>query len=207
MFALLSRFALPAVAQDYTAQTLNEPAPAEVSVAIRNELGPAGVRVLKGGEPLVDLWFRKVIPTSDTPPGIARSYPNLPDTALLGAARVAGGMTDNRNHSFPKGVYTIRHGLQPQDGNHVGSSEFVDFALLLSAARDQTVAGAFENPRAMVMQSMNDGGAGHPIVFAMLQPSGDGPLSMKKNAEDRWVLEKGIGDTVLAIVIVGVYEH
>jgi len=193
-------------ADDIKVEPLNQPAPADVAEVIRGELQPTGIRVLSGTEPLVELWFRKSIPVVDGPPGMARSYPKLPDTALLGAARVVGNMKDNRDHAFPKGVYTIRHGLQPQDGNHVGSSEFSDFALFLKAAADTTVQGKFENPRAMIMQSLDDGGAGHPIVFAMLEPS-DGQLKVERNSENRWVLHTRAGDSALAIVIVGVYEH
>lgn len=191
---------------EYRVEAFIQQPPAEVADSIRGELQASGVRVLKGNDPLCEIWFRKSIPT-EPPKGIARSYPQIPDAALLGAVRVIGSMRDNRNNSFPNAVYTIRHGLQPQDGNHVGSSEFVDFALLLNAKNDRTLDGSFASPREMITRSMSDGGAGHPVVFAMLPSASKSQPSIAVNEHERWVLEAKSGDLVLALVIVGVYEH
>ena len=59
----------------------------------------------------------------------------------------------------------------------------------------------------MVVQSISDGGVGHPLVFALLPPSDDAQPSLKLNRDGRWVLEATLGETVLAVVIVGVYEY
>jgi hypothetical protein len=203
---ILLVFVTPAFADDYTLEPLNEAAPAEVAAAIRAELSETGFRVKSGSNTLCDIWFRKAIPSA-AGTGIGRSYPNMPDTALIGAIRVVSQMHDNRHNNFPPAVYTIRHGIQPQDGNHAGSTPFIDFALLLSAKNDVTVAGGFDTSMTMIRRSLTEGGTGHPVVFAMLPHSGAAQPSLKKNAEGRWVLETKIGDLALAMVLIGVYEH
>jgi hypothetical protein len=191
---------------DYSVELLNEPLPAEIAEPIRAELNSTGLRVKSGEETLCDIWFRKSIP-QEAPSGIGRSYPGLPDMTLIGAARVVGQMTDNRHNTFPKGVYTIRHGIQPQDGNHAGSTEFIDFALFLNATTDKTVDGGFANSMAMIRRSLADGGAGHPVVFNLLPPKSSTLPSINRNERDHWVLEAKAGDTVLAMILVGFYEH
>lgn len=198
-------FAVPAQAQ-YAVEPLGEAAPSEVSDAIRAELQPTGLRVKHGTEVVADFWFRRNIPQK-AGDGMARSYPNLPDTTLLGVARVSGAMKDNRDHTFRKGVFTIRHGLQPQDGNHAGSSEYIDFALFLSAKADTTVDGGFKTSQEMIYRSLSDGGVGHPLVFALLPPSSGPYPGMRKTAMDHWVLDVKAGDQPLSITIVGVYAH
>ena len=192
---------------DYTVEVISDPPPAGLSDAIRRELQESGLRVLEDGEPFCDVWFRRSLPGEGAGGGLSRSYPDVPDTVLLGAIRVTGDMRDNRDNRFEKGLYTIRHGLQPQDGNHVGASEYIDFALLLSAERDSSVDGSFSDSMAMIYRSLDDGGTGHPVVFAMIPPDSSNQPSITENRFDRWVLEARIGDRVIAIEIVGYYEH
>ena len=57
---------------------------------------------------------------------------------LIGALRVPEGttFTDFRGQEIKPGVYTLRYGQQPQDGNHIGTSELADFLLALPAEAD-----------------------------------------------------------------------
>ena len=116
-------------------------------------------------------------------------------------------MRDNRDNEFKKGLYTIRHGIQPQDGNHVGASDYIDFALLLSSDADTTVKGTFADSMSMMYRSLDDGGTGHPVVFALVPPEASDQPSLRQNQFDRWVLEVKVGDRPIAIEIVGYYEH
>ena len=100
---------------------IGAPAPRQLPAPIRSELQSSGLRVLKDNEALCEIWFRKDLPLTE-PSGMDRSYPPVAETTLLGAIRVIGGLTDNRANSFGTGLYTMRLGLQPQDGNHVGAS-------------------------------------------------------------------------------------
>jgi len=195
-----------AFAQTYAVETLSEVPPSDVAEPIRAELNSTGLRVKSPAGTLCDIWFRKAIP-SEPGEGIGRSYPHMPEKTLIGAIRVLGKMSDNRANTFPPGVYVMRHGIQPQDGNHAGSADYIDFALLLKAKNDRTVEGGYPTGMDMIQQSLADGGAGHPIVFALLPPKSTSQPSIAKNQRDHWVLEAKVGDTILAIVIAGVYEH
>lgn len=207
-FVLSLALVVPTFAGDYTIEPLNQPAPADVADPIRAELSNTGLRVKNGAEPLCEIWFRKSIPTAPGGGGIGRSYPDMPDMTLLGAIRVVSKMTDNRDHSFPTGVYVMRHGIQPQDGNHSGSTDYIDFSLLLNAKGDRTVEGGYGSPMDMIRRSLSDGGAGHPLVFALLPPSGSSSQpTLKRNANNHWVLETKVGEMPIAMVVVGVYEH
>ena len=44
--------------------------------------------------------------------------------------------TDFRGQEIKKGVYTLRYGQQPEDGNHIGTSELADFLLAIPAGVD-----------------------------------------------------------------------
>ena len=196
-----------ALASEYTVEKISNAPPSGLSEVIRAALQEGGLRVLLDGEPYCEIWFRKSLPAGSGRGGLSRSYPEIPETALLGAIRVIGDMRDNRDNRFRKGLYTIRHGLQPQDGNHVGASDYIDFALLLSAEKDATVEGDFSDSKGMINQSLEDGDAGHPVVFGLTPPRSSEQPSIEENAFDRWVLEAKIGDQVIAIEIIGYYEH
>ena len=58
---------------------------------------------------------------------------------LIGVLRVSkkASFTDFRGQELKAGVYTLRYGQQPEDGNHIGTSEVYDFLLALPAKIDQ----------------------------------------------------------------------
>ena len=190
-------------AAEYTIEAFNAPPPTELAEPIRAELGSAALRLKKGADTVCEIWLRTAIPTEAPGNPLGRSYPQIPDTVLLGAIRVVAPMKDNRNQAFPTGVYLMRHGIQPQNGDHTGSTDFIDFALLLNAKNDRTYA----TPQDMMKQSIADKGADHPIVFALMPPKAATQPSLSKNEKDFWILEAKAGNLVLAMVIVGSYEH
>jgi hypothetical protein len=192
---------------EYTIEAFNAPPPADLADPIKAELAPAAIRLKKGADTVCEIWLRTAIPTETAANPLGRSYPQIPDTVLLGAIRVVSPMKDNRAQSFPVGTYLMRHGIQPQNGDHTGSTDFIDFALLLSAKNDQTVKGHYMTPVEMHKQSIADKGTDHPIVFALLPPKAATQPNLTKNEKEHWVLEAKAGNLVLAIVIVGSYEH
>ena len=192
---------------EYTVEAFSGPPPTEVAEPIRAELGQAGVRLKKGAETICEIWLRSTIPTETGGETLGRSYPQIPDMVLLGAMKVVAPMKDNRDQKFPTGVYVMRHGIQPQNGDHTGSTDFIDFAVLLSAKGDRTVRAAYTTPQEMHKQSIADKEGEHPIVFALLPPKSASQPSLVKNAKEHWVLDIKAGNLVLSMVIVGTYEH
>jgi hypothetical protein len=90
------------------------------------------------GTQLAEIWFRTELPAKATPAQVKNglTYRELEETTLLGAVRIAQLMTDYRQQKIKPGVYTLRLGFQPMDGDHMGTARFTEFGLLAPAAAD-----------------------------------------------------------------------
>ena len=119
-------------------EVLKEAPPAALGGAIRNVLSAQGYRILdESGRPFMDIWLRKAIPSSAKPAGPKGTiqFPFLSEGELLGACQFAAEGHDYRDQEIPKGLYTLRYGLQPVNGDHLGVSPFRDYALLLAGGQ------------------------------------------------------------------------
>jgi hypothetical protein len=123
--------------------------------------------------------------------------------------------TDYRKQKVKAGVYTLRLGYQPADGDHAGSSMYQEFLVAIDAAKD-TKPDVIE-PKAMVEVSMKSINTGHPAVFMLFpnpKPAAEPKLEAKGN--DHWVLfarrdvsvkgKKADGGIGLGITLVGAAE-
>ncbi len=108
---------------------LAEKPPAELSPAIAALLQTAGVQALAGGATL-DLWWVQSL-AGDGP-----GWTNVESGTLVGAMRVTGAFKEIRGKVVAPGVYTLRFGMQPQNGDHLGISPFREFLVLSPAAVD-----------------------------------------------------------------------
>jgi len=153
----------------YKAQVLKQAPPSSVSPEISAVLNPEGFRVLDGeGKPFADIWLRKTIPATTRPAGPSGviQFPFLAEGELLGVLQLVSEGHDYRDQTIAKGVYTLRYGLQPVNGDHLGVSPFRDYALLLPATKDKSIASL---PRKQLeTQSAESAGSSHPAVFFML---------------------------------------
>ena len=77
--------------------------------------------------------------------------------------------------------YSIRFGLQPQDGDHLGRAESPYFAVLLPIKADTDPSG-IKTYKAMVKASGKATATGHPAVLSLRPPSGDGGQAPKLTA-------------------------
>jgi hypothetical protein len=174
-------------AESFKVSVLKEPPPAAVAAAVRGALATEGFRIQDDqGQTLADVWLRKAIPSSGKPAGPkgAVQFPFLADGELLGVVRFQNEGHDYRDQPIAKGVYTMRFGLQPINGDHLGVSTYRDYALLLPAAKDQSLAVP---PRKQLEErSAEAAGTSHPAVFLMLEPppkAADSAPSMIHDAE------------------------
>jgi hypothetical protein len=55
---------------------------------------------------------------------------------VLGVLKVSSERYDFRDEEIPIGVYILRFGIQPEDGNHLGVAPTRTFALLIPAKDD-----------------------------------------------------------------------
>jgi hypothetical protein len=110
--------------------------PAEVAEPIRAVLDSKVVRLSNADKPFFEFWFRKDLPLAEKPAGGTLGLTTMQEGALLGVVRVDGDQYDFRNEEIPKGVYIMRLGIQPEDGNHLGVAPTRTFAVLVPAKHD-----------------------------------------------------------------------
>ncbi|QDV37884.1 hypothetical protein [Tautonia plasticadhaerens] len=160
----------PATAQDsYRVEALAEAPPEEIAAPVREALQQEGLRVLDAeGTPVVDLWLRKSVPAAEAPGGPSGSIllPFLEAGQLVGAMRLEGEAGDYKDQVILPGVYTMRYGLQPVDGDHLGVSEFRDYFLLSYADEDVEVEPVSQED--LQILSSGPSGTTHPSVFLLL---------------------------------------
>src|SRR5262249_28622524 len=127
-------------APKYSIKTVKADPPRELKEPIRKLLGNQSVQLLDGkGTALAQLWFRKETPATATPEQVKTglTYRELKETTLLGAVKYLKASSDYRQQKIKTGVYTLRLGFQPMDGDHMGVSAYQEFLLLVSAGKDE----------------------------------------------------------------------
>lgn len=164
--------------ESYKIEVLKEGPPAALAGAIKECLAPQGYRVIDDqGKNYAEFWVRKATPAKRKPSGPegAVLFPVLAEGELLGALRFPGEGHDYRDQPIAQGVYTIRYGLQPVNGDHLGVSTYRDFALLVPAAKDKARE---DLPRTQLEeQSAEAAGTNHPAVLMILAAPEEGSKS------------------------------
>lgn len=152
-------------------EPLSDGPPAELAPAVREALRKDGLRVLDGqGRPFAELWIRQAIPAAGKPAGPkgAVLYPVLAEGELLGAIKLVEEGHDYRDQAIAPGVYTLRYGLQPVNGDHLGVSTYRDYSLLLPAAKDKELKPLAR--KALETRSAEAAGSNHPGVLILIAP-------------------------------------
>jgi hypothetical protein len=204
--------------ESFKVAVLKEPPPGAVPAIVRTAMQGEGFRIQDDqGRTLADVWMRKAIPASEKPAGPAGAiqFPFLADGELLGVLQFASEGHDYRDQPIAKGVYTIRYGLQPVNGDHLGVSPFRDYSLLLPVSKDH----ALEVPTRKQLETRSSEAAGttHPAVFLMMSASSDASKSVPSMVHDdenkTWSVilpmslqPKGQGDPIsypMRLVVVG----
>jgi hypothetical protein len=153
----------------YKVQELKQAPPSTVSPDISKVLNTEGYRVLDGeGKPFAEIWLRKDVPATARPAGAKGvvQFPFLAESELLGVVQLVAEGHDYKDQAIAKGVYTMRYGLQPVNGDHLGVSPFRDYSLLLPASKDRSVASLAR--KQLETQSSESAASSHPAVFFML---------------------------------------
>jgi hypothetical protein len=191
-FLLLPLCLLPfAAAQEgkFSIKTATNPPPKELAADIQKLLGKSSILLLDpAGKTVGEFWVRAEIPADATPEQVKNgiTYREIRQSEILGAVRFEQDWTDYRKQKVKAGVYTLRLGYQPADGDHQGSSEFQEFVLVMRADKDKS-------PELMEFKHMIEVGAksidtGHPGVF-MLAPTQPGPEpTIAARARNHWVI-------------------
>jgi hypothetical protein len=165
--------------------------PKEVKEPIRKLLNDRSVQLLdaKGGV-LAEVWFCKTIVGKATDAQIKNglTYREIPESTVLGAIKFLKQFTDYRKQKIPAGVYTLRLGYQPMDGDHMGTAPYSEFCLLSPAADDK-------KPDLMEAKPLHEMSAkttnAHPGVLLLFPGSKEATETPKivNKGEGHWIIE------------------
>jgi hypothetical protein len=217
---LIASMTTAAFAQDsLTVQAVSQAPPSSISPEIVKDLDGQHaclIRDEKGGD-FTRIWLRKATPGSEKPGGPKGviQFPFLADGELIGVVEFAREGHDYRDQAVAKGAYTMRYGLQPVNGDHLGVSEYRDYILLLPASKDKAVASPTR--KQLEERSADAAGTSHPASFLLVMaPAGakPEPAIVRDSEKDTWsvilpikVQVKGSGEALafpVRLVVVGV---
>jgi len=190
----------------------------DVSQAVKDTLQTAGSRLLNGaGKELCEVWLRKELPAAANPDTAANVlYGKVASGSLIGVIHFPAAAKDFRGQGVKAGYYTLRYELVPEDGNHMGVSQYRDFLLLVPAADDPDAGKALTFKQSVDL-SRKSTDTGHPGVMLMdaISDSDKTFPSLFQDYSQNWALQVkaqleaagGKGqDYPLAIVLVGQYQ-
>jgi hypothetical protein len=155
-----------------------DPPPSELAEPIKSALAPEGQRVTVGGRTL-DFWWTLSLPLAAGSNEIAWS--SVAEGTLVGAVRLSAAYQDIRGKTVKAGVFTLRYGVQPQNGDHLGVSPYRDFLLLAPAASDRQASPLGHD--ALVDVSKLALGTSHPAAWSLDPPVAAGPVLTLKKTE------------------------
>jgi hypothetical protein len=174
----------PAVAADYTVKVEDTPPPKELAEPVRALLDSKAMTVADAkGKAILTVWPRKSL---EPKAGAELSYASLEESAVLGAVKVPEVWKDYRRQNIKPGVYTLRLGNQPMDGDHMGTAPYSEFCVLSPAEEDK-------KPDLMEAKALNELSSkttdGHPGVLVMFPGKGaTAKPTLSEKDEGHWVL-------------------
>ena len=178
---------------------LSDKPAAELAAGIASQLVPAA-RVAVG-EATLDIWLAKVVQ------GGGADWSAVESGTLVGAMRVGGAFKEIRGKVVKPGVYTLRYGQQPQNGDHLGISQFREFLLLSPAAidTDPKVLG-FDGVVALSKEVI---GTAHPASLSLDPPqdASGAPLSVYKNELGHEGVVLQVGALKFGLIVSGLIVH
>ncbi len=177
-FMLLFPSSLWADPPALTVKAVSESPPDDLAEPVRVLLGKEAFTVAeKDGDAVLMVWFRTTIPAKATAEQIKNglTYREIPEGEILGAVKFAKTFIDYRKQEIAAGTYTLRFGVQPDVGDHMGTTPHPEFALLSPAAKDKTAEAL--DLKTLIKQSSGATNGDHPGVMLLFPHAAkdDGP--------------------------------
>ena len=185
---------------------LTDKAPAELAAGVAARLTPAAKVVV--GDATLEVWLVDKLALSASAKASAdHGWSGVESGTLVGAIRVSGVFKEIRGKVVKPGVYTLRYGLQPQNGDHLGISPFREFLLISPAAidNDPKVLG-FDGVVALSKEVI---GTAHPASLS-IDPPEDAPgavLSTYQNESGHDGVVFQIGSIKFGLIVAGLIVH
>ena len=184
-----------------TVTPLSSKPPADLAAGVAARLTPAAQVAL--GATTLEIWLVQQLTRSADGPG----WSSVDSGTLVGAMRVSGDFKEIRGKVVKPGVYTLRYGLQPQNGDHLGISTYRDFLLLSPAGIDQDpkVLG-FDGVVALSKEVI---GTAHPASLSLDPPEGapGNVLSTYQNEHGHDGVVLQIGSLKFGLIVSGLIVH
>ena len=177
---------------DYRVEKLAEAAPADdLSDELAATLADEGFRVVRGSNRTVcEIWpCKEWMVKPGFKPTSELLYPFKPGQ-LVGVLRFKRRGSDFREQQISRGVYTLRFGMQPVDGNHEGTSPTRDFLLLASAESD--ASPEVMDVKKLLELSAEAAGSNHPAMLCLQKvqdADGESPRLRHDEQRDWWMLQ------------------
>jgi hypothetical protein len=165
-------------------------APKELAEPVRQLLSGQSLQVAEGDKVLWEIWLPKQLAVKATGDEVQKgiNYRKLEESTILGVMRVNQAWNSFRKQTIKPGLYTLRLGFQPMDGDHMGTAPFNEFLLLCPAADDKKAA-ILSHKEVSELSGKAIPGGSHPAVLLLypnLKP-GDKPELANKGSGN-WVL-------------------
>lgn len=175
----------------FTAKVEKVEPPGKLAEPVRKLLDEQAL-VVRGGDAVVmRVWFRAEIPAKASEEQVKNglTYREIPEGTLVGAIEFPAKFTDYRKQELPAGVYTLRFAVQPDIGDHTGTTPHPEFCLICPATDDTTDEDIEKKKLIELSSKVNEGR--HPAVL-LLWPN---------NGKDAGVtvLDKGNGVIVATV--------
>ena len=186
----------------YKAQPAGDP-PTEVAAPIAAALNKTGTKITAAsGSTAVEIWLRSTAPSGPNTGETSVTLPTIPPGSLLGVLRFPAKGLDRRGQTIAPGVYTLRYGNYPINGNHQGVAPQRDFLVLVPAALDKS-AEAISDFNALMDLSRKASATPHPAVISFWKADADDKPGFDKQGEKDWVLTTNLGSTKVSIILIG----
>ncbi|HKQ36847.1 MAG TPA: hypothetical protein VJ063_02145 [Verrucomicrobiae bacterium] len=192
---LLLATAIVLSAADLKLKTSDASPPKELDASIQKLLQAKVIQLTDGDQPVFQFWLVKELPG-------AKALDAVKPATLLGAVAVSKPQRDYRDDDLAAGVYTMRLALQPQDGNHLGSADFVTFAVLTPAKLD-TKPDGIADYKSLVKASSKETTTDHPVILSLRPTKGDAIELVEPAPEHKSVRVKIPGSVSFEIVYEG----
>lgn len=196
---------------DFALKVEDKPPPEVITADVREKIAPKAYQVSGADGLFFEFWFVPELTLSEIGESTKKTLDNVVEISLLGAMIVhQEDHHDFRDDPIDPGTYVLRMALQPQDGDHLGTSPFDTYAILVPYDTDDELK-EYADHDFMVELASEDTVAEHPAILA-LQPmnSGEGEFPrLHADEEEEWYsfcmkfpAKAGADSTLLPILVV-----
>jgi hypothetical protein len=142
------------------------------------------------GKLFCEIWLRKQLPAKAAADELKKgiSYRKLEESMIVGAVRFAQPWRSFRKQDIKPGLYTLRLGFQPMDGDHMGTAPYNEFLLLTPAAVDKKT-DIMPHKELSEMSSKSIPGSSHPAILLLFpNPKPEAAPQLVNKGKGIWVL-------------------